>query len=214
MGNRSANGSKEKSGRQAQIGVFRPSATGISGAIGEPEKEDWRTDDGGDSANDRTRLANVRGTIPEELARQLSDEMPDCGIYFLMSGDICVYIGLTQEPHQRILCHKNRWKEQFDAVLWLAIEWEECHDEEKRLIGLICPKHNKKHNPNPDKESESWGMTSPNPTNGMVPLFVEISPGLRDALDILAERNVRKISGEVRLALENHTGYRTPRNLK
>ncbi len=207
MGNRSANGSKEKSGRQAQIGVFRPSATGISGAIGEPEKEDWRTDDGGDSANDRTRLADLRGTIPEELARQLSDEMPDRGIYFLMKRGICIYIGRTELPTKRILCHKNKRKRQFDSVLWLVIEWGQTEEKEKELIGLIRPKHNKQYNPEPDENALSWGRTPKNPGNNTVPLFVEIQIGLRDALVQLSKDNYRSIASEVRIALEKHTGW-------
>jgi hypothetical protein len=38
-----------------------------------------------------------------------------------------------------------------------------------------------------------------------VPLFVELDPNLRRALEQLARDNHRTIAGETRIALENHT---------
>ena len=65
------------------------------------------------------------------------------GVYFLMKGDVCVYVGSSKNVFVRVRDHaRGSQKKDFDNFAWIACRTDEMADLERQYIQLLMPIHN------------------------------------------------------------------------
>jgi hypothetical protein len=69
-----------------------------------------------------------------------------------------VYVGSSEYPSRRVFFHERCKGKNFDAVWFLAVPEDERLSVERHWIRVLCPCHNKVHNPRPDPASPGWGQ--------------------------------------------------------
>lgn len=72
-----------------------------------------------------------------------------CGIYFLFSGDECVYVGKSLNVHSRAFKHAlDAERKDFDAYAWVPCAAADIDAWELYYIKLLAPRHNVAGRPN------------------------------------------------------------------
>lgn len=81
-----------------------------------------------------------------------------CGVYFLFSGDECVYVGKSLQVHTRVREHrtKNSTKKEFDSYAFIPCEAGKLDELEAHYIAMMRPRLNESLNPD-RKRSKARG---------------------------------------------------------
>lgn len=67
-----------------------------------------------------------------------------CGVYFLMLGDECVYVGQSVSICSRVVEHITKYP--FDSVYFIEVPPGHLDRVERQYIRKLRPKHNLQHN--------------------------------------------------------------------
>lgn len=89
----------------------------------------------------------LRNTLTLKHLGELRLDEPLRGIYFLTSGDRCVYVGQTDNLLARLATHQRKKSGEFDSVLFFEAPKGSMDAAELDMIKYLTPKLNKTGNP-------------------------------------------------------------------
>lgn len=65
-----------------------------------------------------------------------------CGIYFLLSQEVVVYVGQAKSIRARVGTHIMEGLKEFDSVAFVPCKPEKLYELERRYIEKLMPKYN------------------------------------------------------------------------
>lgn len=83
------------------------------------------------------------------------------GVYFLLSGDVVVYVGQSTNIHARVQKHRGERKKKFDRFAFIRCEYHELNVLESIYIHALRPMYNRSY-PNGERQAPMHSDQIPN----------------------------------------------------